>query len=260
MLLPMKNKFFDTIVKSLIKNKNKIITIDKIRILFASVMGDAYHDKKMYKLLYYLKNRWYLVNLKKNIYFVKMPDDSYTEQWFVDRFYWDMIKQHCKQYLSSDRYIWWLKALELHLSAFDIPDEIMIVNADKQATEVIMFDKKALFKTYISNDKHLFPLYKKYIQKLDLWRMSVPVICMEIALLESLYNPSPVYKGYVEWLVKKLLKKYKNILHPDIWALVIRNNKHHASINRLYILAQTIDKKLADSIFLIIKKYSYPLS
>lgn len=255
----MKNVFFDRIVVALMKSKNKVVHIDAIRRIFSLVMESSYTDKKMYKLLYYLKNRWYLVTLKKNIYFVKQSDDEYTEQWLTDRFYWDLVKQHCKEYVKSDRYIGWLKALELHMSGYDVPDEIMIVNADKQATEVIVFDKKVLFKTYISSGNNLFPLYKKHVAKIDLGRIKVPVICMEIALLETLYNPSIVHKWYIEWLVKKLLKKYKHALNPTLWALVVKNNKHHSSLNRLHALAQGVDKKLADSIFQIIKKYSYIL-
>lgn len=241
------------------KSKNKVIHIDAIRRVFSAVMWDAYTDKKMYKLLYYLKNRWYLITLKKNIYFVKQSDDEYNEQRLTDRFYWDLVKQHCKEYVKSDWYIGWLKALELHMSAYDVPDEIMIVNADKQATEVIVFDKKVLFKTYVSSGKNLFPIYKNHVSKIDLGRISVPVICMEIALLETLYNPSIVHKWYIDGLVKKLLKKHKNTLNPTLWALVVKNNKHHSSLNRLYVLAQGIDRKLADSILQIIKKYSYIL-
>lgn len=59
--------------------------------------------------------------------------------------------------------------------------------------------------------------------------------------------------------MKKLLKKYKNVLDPDIWAQVVKNNKHHSSLNRLYSLAQQVDKKLADAISAVIKKYSYML-
>ena len=61
-------------------------------------------------------------------------------------------------------------------------------------------------------------------------------------------------------MVKKLLKKYKNVLDPDIWSLAVKNNKHHSSINRLQLLASSIDKKLADSISQIIKKYSYDIT
>lgn len=256
----MKNMFFDRIVVALMKSKNKVVHIDAIRRIFSVVMEDAYTDKKMYKLLYYLKNRWYLITLKKNIYFVKQSDDEYTEQWLTDRFYWDLVKQHCKEYVKSDWYIGWLKALELHMSGYDVPDEIMIVNADKQATEVILFDKKVLFKTYVSSGNNLFRLYKKHVIKIDLGRITVPVVCMEVALLETLYNPSIVHKGYIEGLVKKLLKKYKNTLNPTIWAFVVKNNKHHSSLNRLHALAQSVDKKLADNILQIIKKYSYILS
>jgi hypothetical protein len=255
----MKNAYLDSIISAITKYKHKMISIDAIRRIFAAVMDDAYTDKKMYKLLYYLKNRWYLLTLKKNIYFVKCIDEEYTEHWLIERFYWDLVKKHCKDYVQWDRYVGGLKALELHFSSYVIPDEIMIVNKNKQSTEVVLFDKKILFKTYISANKNLFSLYKKYIQKLHIWRAHIPVICMEIALLESLYNPSIVHKGYIDWLVKKILKTYKSSFNTAIWALLVKNNKHHSSINRLYILAKQVDKNLADSIFLIIKKYSYVL-
>lgn len=121
-------------------------------------------------------------------------DEEYSEDWLIDRFYWDLVKRHCKSYVKGDWYIGGVKALELHLSAYDIPDEIVLVNTDKQSTEIIMFDKKVLFKSYISSGRNLFRLYKKYVQKVDLGRIVVPVVCMEISLLESLYNPSVVHK------------------------------------------------------------------
>lgn len=253
----MKNVFFDSIVVSLMKSKNRVVHIDSIRRIFSTIMGSAYSDKKMYKLLYYLKNRWYLITLKKNIYFIKLSDDTYNEEWLTERFYWTLVKQHCKDYLQSGRYIGWLTALELHMSRHDVPDEVMIVNMEKQATEIIMFDKKVLFKTYVSSGKNLFPLYKKHIVKVDVGRVSLPIVCMEIALLETLYNPSIVHKWYIDWLIKKILKKHKSSLDPSIWATVVKNNKHHSSLNRLYTLADSVDKKMADSISQIIKKYSY---
>jgi hypothetical protein len=38
--------------------------------------------------------------------------------------------------------------LELNLSSFDAPEELLIVNATKQATEVVMLEKQIIFKTY----------------------------------------------------------------------------------------------------------------
>jgi hypothetical protein len=38
--------------------------------------------------------------------------------------------------------------LELNLSSFDAPEELLIVNQSKQSTEVLMFDKQIVFKTY----------------------------------------------------------------------------------------------------------------
>jgi hypothetical protein len=53
----MRNVYFDLIVSAILKYKHKLVTIDTIRRIFAVVMQDDYTDKKMYKLLYYLKNR-----------------------------------------------------------------------------------------------------------------------------------------------------------------------------------------------------------
>ena len=66
----------------------------------------------------------------------------------IDRFYWPLVKKHCREYLTSSRYIGGVKALELNLSSFDAPEELLIVNQSKQSTEVLMFDKQIVFKTY----------------------------------------------------------------------------------------------------------------
>jgi hypothetical protein len=53
--------------------------------------------------------------------------------------------------------------LELNVSNLDIPDNISIINEDKQATEVVILDKKVVFKQYHRTQKSIFT---------KLWRMT----------------------------------------------------------------------------------------
>jgi imidazoleglycerol phosphate dehydratase HisB len=69
-----------------------------------------------------------------------------------------------------------------------------------------------------------------------------------------------VSQGYVNELVKKVLRKQRKSLDITIRASILKKNKHHTSINRLHALAKTIDQTLADKIKAIIKKYGYFIS
>jgi len=97
---------------------------------------------------------------------VKDPDHTYTKEQILELFYWNIVKKHCSDFLKGNWYIGGLKALELHLASYDIPDELIIINQYKQATEVIMFDKQAVFKTYAKNKTdNLFPFFWKLTKK-----------------------------------------------------------------------------------------------
>lgn len=254
----MANKVFDNLVKKLIKYKGKLIDGDKIWSLLKTSLAEDFSIQKMYKLIYYLKIRGYLENLKKNIFFVKEPERIYSKEEIMDLFYWTIVKKHCTDFLKGNRYIWWLKALEFNLSSFDIPDELSIVNQYKQATEVVMFDKQIVFKTYSKNKTdNLFKFFWTLTKKIAIGKQSFPVAGLELSILESLYNPGMVAQGYINELVKKTVRKYHKTLDVTIWESILRKNKHNTSINRLYVLTKTIDSDLADKLKNLIKKYGY---
>jgi len=147
----------------------------------------------MYKLIYYLKIRGHLENLKKNIFFVKDPDHIYSKEEIMDLFYRTIVKKHCTDFLKGNRYIGGLKALELNLSSFDIPEELSIVNNYKQATEVVMFDKQIVFKTYAKNKTdNLFKFFRKLTKKTKIGNLTFPIAGLELAIVESLYNPGMI--------------------------------------------------------------------
>lgn len=254
----MSNKVFDNLVKKLMKHKGKLIDGGKISSLLASSLAEDFSLQKMYKLVYYLKIRGYLENLKKNIFFVKDPDHAYTKEEIIDLFYRIIVKKHCTDFLKGNRYIWGLKALELNLSSFDVPDELSIVNQYKQATEIVMFDKQIVFKTYAKNKTdNLFTFFWKLTKKVSIGKHIFPIAGLELAILESLYNPWMISQGYINELVKKVIRKYHKTLDISIWESILRKNKHNTSINRLYVLTKTIDPDLADKLKHLIKKYGY---
>lgn len=87
--------------------------------------------------------------------------------------------------------------------------------------------------------------------------ISLPLANLEIALLESLYNPSTIHKLYTDELVKRALKKYTERLNLNVWKHVLQLNKHHSSMQRLRVLAEQVNPELADNIKELIRKYSY---
>ena len=162
--------------------------VDKVKNVVSSVLADEYTDQKLYKMIYYLKNRGYIQALKKDIYFVKAPDSLYSDEQLLEMFYWNVVKHHCKKYLDSDWYLGGIKALELNISSFDPPEDLLVVNRYKQSNEVVVFDKKIIFKKYYTEDQKLFKIFQKFTHKVYIKNNVFPTANLELSLLESFYN------------------------------------------------------------------------
>lgn len=255
----MKKNNFDIIVKNLFKYKNKLIEIDKIKDIVGKILDSEYSENKAYKMIYHLKNKWYLLNLKKGLFLVKNPEKEYQEQQLLEMFYWSIVKRHCKEFANNKWYIWGIKALELNITNFDIPEELLIINEQKQSLETLMFEKQVSFKTYESGDKNLFNIFKKFTKHMYVWKNVFPIANIELAILESLYNPSVVNKWYTEELIKKIIRKNRKNLDLTVFEEILKSGKHHSSVNRLYKISLSIDPELSENLKDIIKKYSYIL-
>lgn len=254
----MANKVFDILVKKLMKYKGKLVDGEKIGSLVNSFTVEVFSIQKIYKLIYYLKMRWYLENIKKNVFFVKDPDRHYSQDEILDLFYRMMVKKHCNEYLKWHWYIGWVKALELNLNSYDVPEELSIVNAYKQSTEVLMLDRQIVFRTYSKqNIDNLFRFFWKLTKHVSIGKFSFPIAGLELAILESLYNPGMITQWYINELVKKVIRKHHKTLDISVFESVLRKNKHNTSINRFYDLAKGIAPELAEKLKGLIKKYGY---
>lgn len=171
----MKNESFQIIITKIWKYRWKIITTEKIRELIEQTMWDSYTTNRMYKIFYYLKNRWYIIDLKRNFYYVKLPEDEINEEYIVDRLYRSILNKQIKNLAKWKRYIWGLKALEIAMGIYTTPDEILIVNENKQGIENLILEKKILFKTYSSKKKNLYAFFHKETQPITIEKEKITI-------------------------------------------------------------------------------------
>lgn len=253
----------DKIIKQLEKIYSKILNHDELTAIICKLFPEYEWQKtKLHKSIFILRNKWYIYDIKKQLYLITKPESNISENELVQIHYWQLLKNHCKLYCNDSRYIWWQKALELWTNNYEIPLEISIVNPIKTSLETNMFDYKISFKKYTnkwSTEIEHFKKLQKLTDKITINNKKYPIAVMELAILEALYSPVPSNEHYIFEIVKKVLKKYKKTLNLENISKVIQIWKHHTSINRLYMLAKTVDLELSQNIYNIIKKYSYVL-
>lgn len=253
-----KSSYLNEISLILKKRRHKVIYSDDLKWVIKKVMTTEYTDKKAYKQIYYLKNKGYILSIKKDIFYCKLPEDHISEDLILEDRYRFILHHHCKKHTENKRYIWWLKALELWQQNFSIPEHIRIVNPKKQSKEVVVADKSIQFKKYSTKKIEHFKKFKKHTEKIKMWKYSFPFAKKELALLESLYNFDISCDRYTYELIKKIIKKTK---HMDIKCIedILKLGKHHTSVNRLYKICKSLNKKLADDLLPVIKKWSFVL-
>lgn len=252
----MKNSHLHEVAQQLKKWRKKIIYADDLKTLISKIMWTTYSDTKAYKLIYYLKNKWYLISLKKTIFYVKLPEDHISEFLILEDYYRQILHRHCTENLKNEWYIGWLKALELALKNYEVPDAILIVNPNKQAREMIVATKAIYFKKYTLKTENLFKKLRLFTHKIKMGKYSYAIAKKELALLECMYNYDPLEDKEIYITVKKMVKKGLQ-LDIDTMVKIIKLGKHHTSINRLYKIANDVNKPFAEKLGEVIKKYSF---
>ena len=188
----MKESLFHNVVNKLSKTQWKIINNDTIKQIIKKRTDEEVSDSKIYKLTHHLRNKWFLINIKKNHFLCTNPKKIQDEDEIIQWHYRELVKKHCQTYIQWWRYIGGIKALELHLQNYEIPDTLEVVNSSKNACEIIMFQKSICYKTYWSNKSNVFSKSKKLLITQKIGKFSFPCANIELAMLESLHSPNNI--------------------------------------------------------------------
>ncbi len=256
----MNTSITQSFIKRLQNKKWKILTIDDLKSIWKEILIENFSDKKIYKILYNLKNKWYIISVKKDLFYIKSPQDNLELENIEEEIYWPILKYHIKKYLSTNFwYIGGKKALEIHHYDFSIPEYIYISNDTKNAKEVLIKERFIYFKKYSNLSNKLKSTIRKNIDKEKVGNITFPISNLELSILESLYSPPEEEKKQIYDLVKKTLRKKKKLINWNIIEDFIKLWKFHSSINRLYTISH-FDLSIRNTVKNIIKKHSEFLS
>lgn len=254
----MKNIHLPQIIKKLKRRTKKIIYIDALKSVIQEVMGEDYLDKRAYKILYYLKKKWQLVSLKKSIFFIKDPELVISEEQITEQYYRQLLHKHCNHVAWKNRYLWWLKALQIQFMDLSIPERIHVITENQQRQEVVVSEKIVQFKKYTARQELLFKKFKKFTIKQKLRTNTFLVANKELAVLEVLYSFDSFDNQFELEYIKKALKKHKN-RDISVRENILKIGKHHTSINRLYELLLQAQPKVAGELMESIKRFGFVL-
>lgn len=251
----------EKLVQILQKQKKKIISSDDLKKHIYLSFWENTPISKIYKITFQLKNRWFLSPLRKDLFYIANPERPITDEEIEELRYRRLLKDHCN-WVSKQRYIWGLTALEIHLhwTWVTIPETIMIVNKEKQAIETLLFEKQIAFKKFESKWKNLIPQLIKQTTEINMPNgKNLLIANLELAILECLYNFDTANKWYIEECIKKAIKKNWKKLNLSTLESIIKLWKHNSSLNRLYSLTKLTYPTLSDEIKKLIKKYGFVL-
>ena len=244
-------------VKRILKNKWKILTIDKIKEIYYDLETNP-SDSKLYKQIYYLKNRDYLLSLKKDLFYVKKNDEEIFVDDIIEQNYWKFLKKYTKEQFWNNYFIWWIKSLEIWNNNFSIPDKITIINPFKRSNEVLFKWKNLVLVDYTIKwfDKEKsFKYFKKQTTKLKIDSKSFNIVNYEFSLLDSLYSMPFDEEKYILELVKKNIRKNWKRINLEVFEYFLKYGKYGSSIKRFYELSLWIRPDFAAKIKEILKKW-----
>ena len=255
-------KPIDKLIQNLLKQKKKIISLNDLKKLINASFWENTPISKIYKITFQLKNRQYLMSLRKELFYITNPEHPIKPEEIEEQLYRRLFKEHCN-WVSKKWYIWWLTALEIHLhwAWITLPEIITVINEKKQATETLIFDKQIAFKKFESKWKNMIPSLMKLTNKVTMINCkNIPISNLELSILECLYNFDTTNKWYIEECIKKAIKKNWKTLNISTLETIIKLWKHNTSLNRLYSLTKLSYPNLSEEIKKLIKKYWFVLA
>ena len=191
-------KPIDELIQKLLKQKKKILPLDDLKNLINISFWENTPLSKIYKITFQLKNRWYLISLRKELFYITNPEKPITTEEIEEQRYRKLLKDHCSQ-ICKKRYIWWLTALEIHLhwTWITLPETITVINEKKQTTETLIFDKQISFKKFETKWKNMISSLMKLTNEVDMINSkNIPI---------SKYN---LYWNYCRYLSRNYYSTY----------------------------------------------------
>ena len=255
------DKSIENLIQNLQKQKKKIISSDSLKKFIYLSFWESTPISKIYKITFQLRNRWFLFPLRKDLFYITNPEKPITAEEIEEQRYRKLLKDHCN-WVCKQRYIWGLTALEIHLhwNGVTIPETVTIINKEKQAVEIVIFEKQIAFKKFESKWKNLISQLIKLTNEVNMPNCKNLIIAnLELSILECLYNFDTTNKWYIEECIKKAIKKNGKTLNLSTLETIIKQWKHNTSLNRLYSLTKLTYPALSEEIKKLIKKYGFVL-
>ncbi|MFA7284264.1 MAG: hypothetical protein WC004_00380 [Candidatus Absconditabacterales bacterium] len=247
------------------KKIGKIVYGDEIQSLQKELLGHSFNMNKFYKLIYTLKNKGYLLELKNGTYIVSYPEAQASEQEErKESYYWLLLHEAIKKHCSSNYCISGAKGLEIYLNNYELPEIIEISNTKLTKKEIVLNKHEVHIKAYdeLSSpaNKKIRSTIKSKRTKVTIGGKSFFVAPLGFCMLETMHYTSKMHNGYETELVRKILKKYKNKIDLPLIATILKSGKHHTSVNRLYNISKGVDEKTSQELFELIKRSSFRIS
>ncbi|MDD2487057.1 MAG: hypothetical protein PHS92_01690 [Candidatus Gracilibacteria bacterium] len=218
------------------KKEGKVLTIYEIgNILDPDFKkGNEKNISSVYKIIYRLKALNMIIPIKNSLYFINNRK-SFRDIDIIDSFYWQILKKVIADNTGNDYFIGNLKAIELNLKDYSIPEEIIIYCRDFEKTISLTSKNKIIFKTLAGGKKNpknsIYPKIKAFTKKTIIDKLSFVVANEELSLLDSLLIRNNM-KKIDTYLIDKFLNKYQKFLSREIMGKLV-SLKYITSINRL---------------------------
>jgi hypothetical protein len=80
-----------------------------------------------------------------------------------------------------------------------------------------MFDRTVAYKRYTHQKVDIFSKIKKYLINQKIGKFTFPIASIELAILESLHNPSKIQQSLITEYIKRIIRKHKKTMNLDFF-------------------------------------------
>ena len=247
-------------ISFLSKKKDKLISIDQLKVFAQQSISTGYNEQKCYKLILWAKTRWYLRSVTKVLFIICSPDQPINDIQYEQLYYHQLMYSRVTQDCGKRRYVWWIKWLQLHIGDFSFPDTLAIYSPTTSTAATLINNKKIMYKCMMAEDPDKWrKVIKSHIQTCYRGTKKIYLGSVELCLIEALYSPSIHSRSEIESLVKKIVKKIKKTYTIHVYQSLLKIWKYHSSITRLCEISTYINTDLHNDLLKLLKKYSHPL-